>query len=109
MTFWPLILSLVISSCQSHPMQMKAIKAKMKTDPRVSLASEDLSELEIQRGLKKIMSDRMARFFMMDNMNAGSASAGNLLDLGLDSDAILTVRPPFLFILCQSEDVTCYG
>ena len=39
----------------------------------------------------------MARFFMMDNMNAGSASAGNLLDLGLDSDAILTVRPPFLF------------
>ena len=81
----------------------------MKTDPRVSLASEDLSELEIQRGLKKIMSDRMARFFMMDNMNAGSASAGNLLDLGLDSDAILTVRPPFLFILCQSEDVTCYG
>ena len=79
-------------------MQMKAIKAKMKTDPRVSL--EDLSELEIQRGLKKIISDRMARFFMMDNMNAGSASAGNLLDLGLDSDAILTVRLTlFLFHL----------
>ena len=77
---------------------MKAIKAKMKTDPRVSLASEDLSDLEIQRGLKKIMSDRMARFFMMDNMNAGSASAGNLLDLGLDSDAILTVRPLFDFL-----------
>ena len=87
-------------------MQMKAIKAKMKTDPRVSLASEDLSELEIQRGLKKIMSDRMARFFMMDNMNAGSASAGNLLDLGLDSDAILTVRPLFDFLSKCRRDMS---
>ena len=80
-------------------MQMKAIKAKMKTDPRVSslASSEDLSELEIQRGLKKIVSDRMARFFM-DSTSAGMANSGNLLDLGLDSDAILTVRRPTSFM-----------
>ena len=46
-------------------------------------------ELDLEKGIKKIVSNRMARFFM-DSTSAGSAG-GNLMDLGLDSDAILTV------------------
>ena len=51
-------------------------------------------ELDLEKGIKKIVSNRMARFFM-DSTSAGSAG-GNLLDLGLDSDAILTVSQPLL-------------
>ena len=41
--------------------------------------------------LPSILSQRMARFFM-DSASASSASGGNLLDLGLDSNTILTVN-----------------
>ena len=49
---------------------------------------EDL-DAEQSMSLQNIVTQRMARFFM-DSASASSAS-GNLLDLGLDSDTILTV------------------
>ena len=52
-------------------------------------ADEDL-KVEESMSLPNIVTKRMARFFM-DSASASSAS-GNLLDLGLDSETILTVR-----------------
>ena len=52
-------------------------------------ADEDL-KAEESMSLPNIVTKRMARFFM-DSASASSAS-GNLLDLGLDSETILTVR-----------------
>ena len=52
-------------------------------------ADEDL-KAEENMSLPNIVTKRMARFFM-DSASASSAS-GNLLDLGLDSETILTVR-----------------
>ena len=44
---------------------------------------------DLTTSLSNIVSQRMARFFM-DSTSASSAS-GNLFDLGLDTDTILTV------------------
>ena len=52
-------------------------------------ADEDL-KAEESISLPNIVTKRMARFFM-DSASASSAN-GNLLDLGLDSETILTVR-----------------
>ena len=49
-------------------------------------------ELDLQGGiLPRKVKERMARFFT-DSADASIGASGNLLDLGLDSDAIMTVR-----------------
>ena len=58
-------------------------------------ADEDL-KAEDSMSLPNIMTKRMARFFM-DSASASSAS-GNLLDLGLDSETILTVRSIYIIL-----------
>ena len=58
----------------------------------VALAkASPITEKIQENDLKENLGQRMARFFM-DTASASSASSGNLLDLGLDSNAILTVK-----------------
>ena len=56
---------------------------------------EDLN-VEESMSLPNIVTKRMARFFM-DSASASSAN-GNLLDLGLDSETILTVRSTYIIL-----------
>ena len=58
-------------------------------------AEEDLKSDE-SMSLPNIVTKRMARFFM-DSASASSAN-GNLLDLGLDSETILTVRSTYIIL-----------
>ena len=58
-------------------------------------ADEDL-KVEESMSLPNIVTKRMARFFM-DSASASSAN-GNLLDLGLDSETILTVRSTYIIL-----------
>ena len=58
-------------------------------------ADEDLIPEE-SMSLPNIVTKRMARFFM-DSASASSAN-GNLLDLGLDSETILTVRSTYIIL-----------
>ena len=76
------LLFLLFSNGTSQPLLTKdELKQALKTE----------KELDLQGGLlPRKVKDRMARFFT-DSAAANSAG-GNLLDLGLDSDAIMTVN-----------------
>ena len=85
---WPFIMSLVLSwyHCQAQPV----VSAKIEPTKNPIINSEIV---DLESGLKNVISQRMARFFM-DSASAGGYGAGdmsNLLDLGLDSNTILTV------------------
>ena len=82
-------MSLVLSwyHCQAQPV----VSAKIETKKNPIINSAEIVDLE--SGLKNVISQRMARFFM-DSTSSGGYGAGdmsNLLDLGLDSNTILTV------------------
>ena len=78
----PLLFLLFSNGTKSQPLLTKdELKQALKTE----------KELDLQGGLlPRKVKDRMARFFT-DSAAANSAG-GNLLDLGLDSDAIMTVN-----------------
>ena len=83
---FPLCSSLFLlfcTSCKSQPLLTKdELKQALRTE----------KELDLQGGLLPAkIKDRMARFFTDSAAASSSLSSGNLLDLGLDSDAIMTV------------------
>ena len=82
---FPLCSSLFLlfcTSCKSQPLTKDELKQALRTE----------KELDLQGGLLPAkIKDRMARFFTDSAAASSSLSSGNLLDLGLDSDAIMTV------------------
>ena len=90
---WPFIMSLVLSwyHCQAQPV----VSAKIETTKNPIINSEIVEDLE--SGLKNVISQRMARFFMDSTSSSGygAGDMSNLLDLGLDSNAILTVSTKY--------------
>ena len=86
-----LIFSLKSSECLPHQIEIPiensiAIEDSNSIEDDSKPSETSLNHVE---NLKSI-GGRMARFFM-DTASAHSALSGNLLDLGLDSSAILTV------------------
>ena len=89
---WPFIMSLVLSwyHCQAQPV----VSAKIETTKNPIINSEIV---DLESGLKNVISQRMARFFMDSTSSSGygAGDMSNLLDLGLDSNAILTVSTKY--------------
>ena len=78
-----LFLLFCTASCKSQPLLTKdELKQALRTE----------QELDLQGGLLPAkVKARMARFFTDSASASSSLSSGNLLDLGLDSEAIMTV------------------
>ena len=75
-------LLLCLCCSHGHPVDEKNLNEAKKME----------KQLDLDGGiLPRTVRQRMARFFT-DSASASSASTGNLLDLGLDSNAIMTVR-----------------
>ena len=94
---WPFIMSLVLSwyYCQAQPFVSAKIESSSTTKKNPIINSEIVEDLE--SGLKNVISQRMARFFMDSTSSSGygAGDMSNLLDLGLDSNAILTVSTKY--------------
>ena len=101
---WPFIMSLVLSwyHCQAQPFVSAKIESSSTTKKNPIINSEIVEDLE--SGLKNVISQRMARFFMDSTSSSGygAGDMSNLLDLGLDSNAILTVSTYYLMQNCST-------
>ena len=88
-----LCVCLLFCVSKSHPLSQEELRQALKME----------RELDLQGGiLPRKVKERMARFFT-DSADASIGASGNLLDLGLDSDTIMSVR---IYIIIDGVSVS---
>ena len=94
-----LLVNFTFGHAYGHPNKLFLGKENVNQQIKGQVLPKSDSRLDNSKTkLANLAKERMARFFM-DSASASSASSGNLMDLGLDSNTILTVSFISLFHL----------